>query len=297
MTHNPYFDDLSEAQIQEKLNTFKQLDIESLSIAEIQEKIGELIVGHNRKLYKLNPTGLNRARINYDTEVFLNSKDIWYPDYSTIDESKWKYGRCNDKGESIFYASSETDTAICEMYPGSTTFITLIECIPKNKPLEALVHVVGVDRLTEARNDFKLIFENHYKIMKDENEQFYNKNLLIDNFINEQFTQVIPENEKWRYKISIAITKILMSTPNVVGLIYPSIAANSKGANFVFKTDFVDSKLQITKAGMYEVNGLNDLNISVRLIMSPDKLCTDGFGELTWKCPDINEASDFMIKK
>lgn len=183
------------------------------------------------------------------------------------------------------------------MRPKTNSIITIVECIPINEPLSAHMQVVGVDRLTETRNAYKTIFENHYKIMREDNEVYYKKNLLIDNFINEQFTQIVSEEENWKYKISIAITNILMSALNVVGIIYPSIAANSKGANFVFNKDFADKKLQIVKAGTYEITDVNDSNISVRLIMNPERLCTDGFGEVTWKSPKADEMNDFTIQK
>lgn len=90
MPYNPFFENITEEQIQEKLDLFRQMNLENMTIAQIQEKIGDLISGHYRTLYDLNPVGLARARRN-DNEIFLNTKNLWYPDYSEIDESKWKY--------------------------------------------------------------------------------------------------------------------------------------------------------------------------------------------------------------
>jgi hypothetical protein len=296
MPDNPYFENISEEEIVQRLTSFEDLEIETMSIEEIQETIGDIILGYNRTIYRISPTGLTRARINNNTP-FVNTNELWMPDYSTIEEALWKYGRCNDKGENIFYASSETDTVICEIRPENNSYITIVDCIPTHGELNALVHVVGVNDLSSARNDFRPIFENHYNRMREENGDFYRKNLLIDNFITKQFTQIVSETESWRYKTCIAITRILLSTPDVVGIIYPSIAANSKGANFVFKPDFANANLQIIRAGMFEVVHVNESSITVRLIMSPQSLCTSGLGEIRWKTPERSEMTEFTITK
>lgn len=297
MPNNNYFESRSVSDIQEELDSFRDLDIENLTINEIEETIGHLMRGHIRKAYTLNPSGLCRVRENFNGEIFSNTRQLWYPNFMEIEEEKWKFGRCNDKGESIFYASSETDTSICEIQPENNSFITMISCKPTRTQLNAIVQVIGVDRLSNIRDEYRTIFRDHYNSLRETLGSDFDKNLLIDNFITEQFTQIVNKKEDWKYKISIAITKFFIEAPRVVGIIYPSIAANSKGANFAFKPEFANTALQIDGAGMYEINNVTDSDISCRLIMSPDTLCTDGFGPITWRTLEISEMQNFIIKK
>lgn len=296
MSFNPYFKNITEEEITQRLNSVKDVEIESMSIDDIQNTIGDLILGYNRTTYKFNLKGLSRSRKN-DNDPFLNTADLWIPDFNKIEEKKWKYGRCNDKGEGVFYASSETDTAICEAHPLKNSYITVVNCIPIHGQLNAVVQVVGVTALSKARNDLRPILENHYYRMKEENEEFFYKNLLIDNFVTEQFTQIVEEGENWKYKACIAITRILLSAPNVVGIVYPSIAANSKGVNFVFKPEFANNNLQIVGAGVFEVLDTDESLITLRHIMSPQSICTKGLGEIRWKSHEQNELTEFTINK
>ncbi len=291
-----YLDRIKINQLRRKLNKFRKMTLKDKSIFQIEKIIGKIILGHRRTLYTFNPSGLARARVNYDGAIFHNTKQVWYPDFNEIPKDKWKYRRCSTKGESVFYASTETDTVMIEMHPKNNTILTMVECIPKKGLLKAIVQVVGVPKLTEARNDFKTIFDKHYERKKKESEEYYLKNLLIDDFLNEHFTQDVSENEDYKYKISIAITRILMNAPDVVGIIYPSIAAKSKGANFVFKNEFVDANLQIVKAGMYKITHVEKSSISVNLINNPKSLCTEGLGAISWKMPEIDEMQEFTIQ-
>lgn len=250
MPNNNYFENRSESEIQRELDSFRQLDIENLTIDEIEETIGHLMRGHIRKVYILNPSGLCRVRENINGEMFSKTKQLWYPNFKEIDKEKWKFGRCNDKGESIFYASSESNTCICEIRPEIKSLITMIGCRPKNTQPNAVVQVIGVDRLSNAREEYRAIFQDHHDSMRETLGLDFNKNLLIDNFITEQFTQIVNKEEDWKYKISIAITRFFIEAPRVVGIIYPSIAANSKGVNFAFKPEYADSAFQIDSAGI-----------------------------------------------
>ena len=133
------------------------------------------------------------------------------------------------------------------------------------------------------------------KLKKDSPDD-YEKNILIDKFLSDQFQIIVNENESWKYKLTIAISQILLSNPETDGLLYPSISSNSKGANLVLKTTIVDEKLVIGRAGIYQVVDKTKFEgITVRLIQVPTQTIVKELISIKWRLPTDQEFQEFSV--
>ena len=292
-----YLQSKSTDEIIKEINEFESLNLKELSIEQIKSKIHNIILGHLRITYKINPEGLTRGRKNLNSEIFYNKKDLWYPNWDEIPKYKHKLNRCNDLAEKIFYASTETDTVICELQLEKDNFFTIVDIYPKTLELNAIVQVIGINELAKSQEKYKVLFKDHYDKLKRDSPEDYEKNILIDKFLSNQFQIKVNENESWKYKLTIAISQILLSNPETDGLLYPSISSNSKGANLVFKTTIVDEKLVIGRAGIYQVvDKTKNEGISVRLIQVPSQTISNELISIKWRIPTEQEFQEFSIK-
>ena len=294
-----YIQNRSIAEIKKDIHSFEadSVKLKHQSITDIEKMLSKIILGHLRITYKLNPEALVRGRPNKNSEIFSNKADLWYPDWEKIPKEKHKLGRCNDKGESVFYASTETDTTICELQLTEGDYFTLADFIPRQQKLDAILQVIGIKELSKTRKEYEKIFNEHYNKLKKDSPEDYEKNILIDDFLGRQFTQIVSEEEDWKYKITIAITHILLSNSGTDGLIYPSIAVNAKGVNFALKPKIVDDNLQIVRAGMYQtLREYKFQNPNVRLILMPMNKETKELIKMSWTTPDSNSHQDFEVQ-
>jgi hypothetical protein len=292
-----YLQSKSIEDIIKEITDFESLDLKELSIEQIKSKIHNIILGHLRITYKINPEGLTRGRKNLNNEIYYNKEDLWYPNWDEISKDKWKLNRCSDLGEKMFYASSETDTVICELQLEKDDYFTVGDFFTKARELNAIVQVIGIIELAKFQEKFRVLFNDYYDILKKDSPEDYEKNILIDKFLSNQFQIIVNENESWKYKLTIAISKILLSNPETDGLLYPSISSNSKGANLALKTTIVDENFVIGKAGIYQVvDKTKNEGISVRLIQVPAQTIAEELIKIKWRLPTALEFQEFSVK-
>jgi len=291
-----YLQSKSIAEITKEIKDFESLNLNDLSIEQIKSKIHNIILGHLRITYKINPEGLTRGRKNLNKEIFNSKKDLWYPNWDEISRDKHKLNRCNDLGKKIFYASTETDTVICELQLEKGDFFTVVDIFPKTPELNAIVQVIGIKELAKSQEKYRVLFKDYYEKLKKDSPDDYEKNILIDKFLSDQFQIIVNENESWKYKLTIAISQILLSNPETDGLLYPSISSNSKGANLVLKTTIVDEKLVIGRAGIYQVVDKTKFEgITVRLIQVPTQTIVKELISIKWRLPTDQEFQEFSV--
>jgi hypothetical protein len=113
-----------------------------------------------------------------------------------------------------------------------------------------LVQPIGVSHLQKLENGYGTTFKNYY--LNDGKSNAVEQNRKIDEFLNDKFHEIVKKGEEWKYNATIAITKIFMTGP-FMGLLYPSISAKMKGANFVFKPKFADQNFRIVNGRMYKI--------------------------------------------
>ncbi|OIQ19330.1 MAG: hypothetical protein BM557_06400 [Flavobacterium sp. MedPE-SWcel] len=103
---------------------------ESTSIEDLKHEVAK-IMGSSEHIYKTHihkdfePQGLYRARehnhiegkLKYEGKLqkFISETEFW-----NAPEEHCNLGRCNDKGESLFYCTNEFEVAIQEIKPRKT---------------------------------------------------------------------------------------------------------------------------------------------------------------------------------
>ena len=108
--------------------------------------------------------------------------------------------------------------------------------------------------------------------------------------------QVVNHNESWKYKISIAITNILLQHNDINGLLYPSIAANRRGANILLKPDYADTHFGITGRDIMEIMDSNSKSIFVEKRFAPLNRPHKDRNKIKWRFPADNEKDNYEIK-
>ncbi|WP_317898924.1 hypothetical protein [Aurantibacillus circumpalustris] len=282
--------------LRERLNFVRSLPLETTSISDIQKLIGEVILGHSRTLYYLDLEMLMRARKNRGKKTFRNIKSLGCPNWKSIDPKNWVYCRCNDKGEKMFYAAGETDTSIIETKPKKGEHITLTMFKSKNETSRASVQVIGGTKLRLNDQRFGKIIKEDVNNYNNLDKELKAKNELVNNFLEEQFMLDVPKSESWKYKISIAITKILLTGEGIHGLVFPSIAMKHKGVNLILKPEFTDNHFQIAGRSVVEIKEVTTQYIDVKHVFSPLNKKNKAPEIIKWRLPYPEENEEYRIE-
>ena len=234
------FDDISK-QIQELEN----LDRQSIAIDEPKYKISRLMKGYAAFSKKIGANIVFRSRPTPKDKLFNTVNELWYrPAHLNT-----QYGRCNNINSTIFYCSDREATAILEQQPNIGDHLTILKCQliePNNVP-----HVMepGLPEFTAQHNPQLggTIPENTpYGRAYLRNKEDQLKNIAIRSFLVKEFTQSVDVGDEDQYKISVAISEILMSNDVFDGICYPSIATQHKGTNLALKPTSADRLYQPT---------------------------------------------------
>ena len=233
------------SEVQNSISKFDISCIENATIEELQEKIGKLILTYSSKCYNINPGGvILRGRINNLNDLFTTTEQLWYPPSDKID----KIGRCNNIGQSLFYCSIDPKTILRELRPEKNNWITILECSTPNRAWSSLMPI-GILALKNINNDLYTIFANHFNTSFLISENDKKINLLLETFL----TDIFQKKEREFYKLTVAISNILLIDKKVNGIIYPSIASNFDGLNFVLRPHFADLNITPYHAAVYQI--------------------------------------------
>lgn len=291
-----YIHNKTLSEIKEVLNTILQMPLEITEITEIEDLLGKIILGHERTIYTLNVPELIRVRKNIRKKKFKHITCLSYPKWDLIPKKKWDFARGNDKGQSMFYAATETATAIIEVRPKLNEHITVIVNSRNNQSLKTNLQVIGINKLINIDSRYEIIFKEHVSRYKNLSADLKEKNDLINDFLDEQFMLPVGEDETWKYKISIAITNILLNHESVNGLLYPSIAMKHKGANILLKPEFVDLNFHLTTCVIFDITNENATIVEVEKLYRPLNNPYNLNGYLKWRVPKHGEKEKYEIK-
>jgi hypothetical protein len=194
-------------------------------------------------------------RITINKNVIGSNKrihNIKYLKYPPSDKVK-KYGRCNLPGQSVFYSSFLTFTAMDEMKPRVGDLITettwkvkaeqpLIYCpIFKNQPTEENI-------LNERTLKINQLYENK---IKDYPEYTRKQIDTLVQFVTDAFTKRIHPNNHLDYIFSAYFSnKIFHEFENgkIEAIYYPSVQSRLSFENVAMKHNVFDSKYELVKA-------------------------------------------------
>ncbi|POZ49808.1 RES domain-containing protein [Methylovulum psychrotolerans] len=268
---------LSYADLENTIKTYQSLNFKTASI-EDADKLLRLIIKHfvTQTLVWKCPV-IFRARKHIDEALFKNTEELIYPKNPTT------LGRLNNIGESLFYGASHHDTALLEVRPRLGDEITILE--------SRLINSMNVPKFMEVGIRELMTKQNHSLEFIMKNRTFLNKELVtednkkryttINNFLVNEITKIVRDDESHKYKGTIAIGQFYINGNNLVdGMLYPSI--NRNGAEcIVIKPESYHSFYRPDRCFKVKIVEINSLGI-------PSALCVDNStkidsdGNITW---------------
>lgn len=246
-----------------------------LSINEIQVLVGSILRDINYdSIFCKNQTftGLYRARQHKQIDgqnedyIFTNEKEFWNPSKEFIK----KLGRCNDIGESMFYSSNHFETSILEVRPVKDEFITVAHFLPivRDKKVPSFRIKPNCIQHLKKIKDFKSCIEE-FNISKR------GKNFLeVDNLLDELFTDIVDSENEYKYKVSIAITRCMLTKIvndfgdefSMNGMIYPSIVNKMNSINILLKPIYAINFFHIASLQTLKVLKVTNNEVIVKLV-------------------------------
>ncbi|MBG6111358.1 hypothetical protein IWX84_002242 [Flavobacterium sp. CG_9.10] len=242
-------------EVLESLNRFKSMDTKTATIDELEKEFMKLVTNFSFVLISF-PKGIksHRIRINEGQKDFSQLSELWYPPKKAIR----KIGRCNDVEEQILYLAGGGHTALKETNPPVGSLITCIECETIKKieliDIGAIKYIDREQYLKQYSTIHKNILENHYQ----DNELFDLDNMLKE-FIIEEFTRKVDENNEHLYKKSIAISKFFFKAPGVNGILYPSIKSDLKELNYAIPAVDADKYFKPIRVDVFKMVYVEEL--------------------------------------
>jgi hypothetical protein len=289
----------SVKEIEEEIAAIDIMDIQVLEIDHLFKIFGHFARGHVRVPYEMNIEGVFRCRKNKSGKEFEIFQDLWYPDWSKVNKSEHCLGRCNEAGQSVFYCSTELDTSLAEIRPCNNDIITTIDYIPTfgRKVATIKVNPIGIEQLRKLENGYKEMFSEHDKKVKL-SKKVLESNYKIDALLNDRFHMSVGDDERWKYKATIAISKMLLT--DHPGMLFPSISYNMNGANYVFKPEVVDQNFNVSNARMWKVTEVSG-NVQhlecIKILDSIhfDKVANFKDAPVKWRTPSMRDKD--LIRK
>jgi hypothetical protein len=258
-------------EIRRRIGALRKLNLATVKEAYLEQQVRELLnIGYVARPLLVNASKAYRVRINEDGKPFTNTKDLWYPPAKCIKAK----GRANDVGESVFYYSDTENTAVIEKRPDLGDILTVLESELIDPNSHPLVMVLGIHEYTAQSNPK---YGGTPPELDVKQKQFIEKegisktNPLLQAYLTEEFMRKVSPGNEHEYKITVAITKILMNEPEflnedgspavgitVDGFAYPSIASNNLGANVALRTESADRLYRPVAATVYRVEEKRD---------------------------------------
>jgi RES domain-containing protein len=190
---------------------FKNTNHINETVEEIKEKILKFYNLNNNMICNFGDIFVFRVRKVENLNQQFDSDSVWCPPPEFVNE----VGRVNDIGERIFYGAFDPLTAIMEtQVKTDDSFLLSIYFL---KPFE--------------NNDKTSIVVNTPLPSKSTENDLYPKgySYILSNFMVEEFTRNVNDTNKYHYKTTCALSKLLFGTNNKDSIIYPSVRNHDKG--------------------------------------------------------------------
>lgn len=220
------------AIIDKGVEILKKIDWENISMNEVRAIVYPMF-----KNFLINPLAIAansyiwRGRIVKKKPEFR--KDLMNPEEHFIKS----FGRCNNIGKSVFYASFDKYPIFNEIQAKVGDQVAMGFWRVDN-PIPA-THVgftqFGEELLEATR---KL---DHIYLDRQGMKRLVGSQIEFYDLISKHFIQRVPENADYLYKLSIVITEALMDEKVLHGLVYPSIAYSGDADNIVLSKEIAQT--------------------------------------------------------
>lgn len=199
---------------------------------------------------------------------------------------KPNHGRCNLKGESVFYSALDFRTAIWETRPKAGDLITVSEW--EIKPGEELnTHFIFHPGLTDVNKESSDAYNAWLESKREINPELIEVFDELILFLTEQYMKKVSDNEKQNYLFSANYSsRLIQKKPDCNGfkidaVCYPSVRMEYGLTNLAIFNDCVFDKLQLNKITVYNIVDTNydEKNVLVEdlIKVSPMIITTDKF--------------------
>lgn len=198
---------------------------------------------------------------NDKLSVFTNEREFINPPPENVN-----IGRCNEKGESMFYCTTDLITAIVESRPEVNGFVTVasFEGLYDGRQFEHRISPVGYRYLRENTELSKMM-----GILNPRNRAQFTK---VDDFLDRLFHMKIKKNTYY-YKLSNAVAKCMIEDiENDIGtrmikhgLVYSSILRNHASYNIVLKPFYVNYyKIKVLQT--FKINEFSESSLKFSIV-------------------------------
>jgi RES domain len=205
------------------------LEVSVFRLVELLRPLLEIYV--NQPLEFERACSVFRARKNEGELFFDEVKRLWTPP-----ADRAKLNRANIDGEQVFYCSTELENAVFELKPCAGDIVTVLRADLKGNESPRLISL-GIRELAQR---YGVAIGGEPTDLLDEffghDGDSRRKIQLIDAFLIEEFTRLVPEGDEYRhlYKITAAIAqwcyRLSCLDGPVDGIVYPSVQSGGVGA-------------------------------------------------------------------
>lgn len=252
------------------IQRIESLDLRTTSIDDIEAELGAMLKGYRVCAPRLDAgIRLYRGRI---CDKPRNLSDIIYPPARLIT----CYGRANDIGEQILYATTGKSAVFHELPTRVGDYIAMGRWRSTGKML--LNHIGFTDQCKASLNSARDLDQLYDFVahMRD----FGQTNDLLHAYLASKFITPVGIGEEWKYKISIAIGHILLTGNRIDGIMYPTVAMQGNVDNIAIKSACVSRYLVLEGVEFVRVIDKRGGSYSYEIIDSATKV--DDHDYLIW---------------
>lgn len=225
-------DPSSIEDIQKAIQTIKELDLKSVEIESIKELLKPIFKGFVVNTPKFKP-GLTLYRGRYCKTKPTNVSDLTYPPKEYIKSNQ----RVNRASHPVFYCSTARAVPFFELDVKPIDRIVVSKWETTD---ELIVNNVGYTKTCFSNLKSNRENQRWGEFKKEIN--ILETNDLVNEFLSQEFTKIVPVGKEHLYKISIAIAEKLFSDDLFDGLLYPTISMKANADNLALKHRYVDEK-------------------------------------------------------
>lgn len=246
---------VSYSEVRERIARARRMNVHELSMEQVAARVALIMDGYRTMIRPLELNGAFRARKNGGGKIFDHVSELWYPPASVITSR----GRFNRPHEPLLYVCNTGPGAIFEIRATVGDLITIAVLKTKALPFATFecAHI-GLDRSEspafgpQQKMD---IPRNHPAFQaKLRDDGLTKKWMAVDSFLSDIATATHdPADEQDQYKITNAVSQVMLTIPGVHGLTYPSVATQLQNMNIAIKPDVADQELEIAEVWLMSV--------------------------------------------
>jgi hypothetical protein len=262
-------------------------NLTALSVEQVQQRVALLINQIPLRYYQWQLTGVYRARIHLSGQRFDNARDLWYPPASVV-----RMGRLNDAGQPVFYAANTPHTAMFELRPEVGQVHTVLLARTRDGPATMHGPFLGVTRSVSADVEKLLggVARADTQLRRELGQGNYKKYALLDRWLTEAITRVVPADHPEAYKPTVALANLLFKSP-MDAISYPSVATTGNGINLCMATERADEFFEPTEAWEFEIDNVQFHHTTgeplYRVKPLRRSVAIAGDGSITWRLPGV----------